>query len=102
MATTARPIDASSEGFAGEGAKSPTRSQSVIEFLRHELLGTIGLVLVLIIAVAGLLADVIAPYNPTANDFSAMMEAPSSSICSAPTSSGAISSRAFSTGRERP
>ena len=77
MATTARPLDASSDGFASDDVASPSRAHSALEFLRRELLGTIGLVLVLIIAAAGLLADVIAPYSPTANDFSAMMEAPS-------------------------
>jgi len=35
------------------------------------------MVLVLIFLLAGIFADVIAPYNPTANDFSAMTEPPS-------------------------
>jgi peptide/nickel transport system permease protein len=77
MATTARPIGATSEDFANDGATLPTRSHGVIEFLRHELLGTVGVALVLLVVLAGLLADVVAPYSPTANDFSAMMEAPS-------------------------
>jgi len=40
-------------------------------------LGTFGLALVVIMAIAGSAAELIAPYNPTENDFSAMMEAPS-------------------------
>ena len=40
-------------------------------------MGTFGLALVLIIAVTGLFAEELAPYNPTANDFAAMTEAPS-------------------------
>ncbi len=46
-------------------------------FARHQPLGSFGLMLVLIMAVAGIGADWIAPYSPTANDFAAMTEAPS-------------------------
>ncbi len=46
-------------------------------FARRQPLGTFGLVVVLIMAVAGLGANWIAPYSPTANDFAAMTEAPS-------------------------
>jgi peptide/nickel transport system permease protein len=49
----------------------------VLGFLRRELLGTFGLVLVLLMAATGVSAELIAPYSPTANDFAAMMEAPS-------------------------
>jgi peptide/nickel transport system permease protein len=45
-------------------------------FLHREPLGTLGLVLVLAVAITGIFAEMIAPYNPTANDFAAMMEAP--------------------------
>jgi peptide/nickel transport system permease protein len=43
----------------------------------NAVLGTLGLVLVVAMALTGLLAELIAPYSPTANDFGAMMEAPS-------------------------
>jgi len=46
-------------------------------FCRRQPLGTFGLLIVVITAIAGLSADWIAPYSPTANDFSAMTEAPS-------------------------
>ena len=46
-------------------------------FARRQPLGTFGLALVLVMAVAGLGANWIAPYSPTANDFAAMTEAPS-------------------------
>jgi peptide/nickel transport system permease protein len=49
----------------------------ILRFCRRQPLGTFGLVLVLIIAVTGLFAEELAPYNPTANDFAAMTEAPS-------------------------
>src|ERR1700746_1721351 len=46
-------------------------------FCRCQPLGTFGLLIVVITAIAGLSADWIAPYSPTANDFSSMTEAPS-------------------------
>jgi peptide/nickel transport system permease protein len=51
--------------------------KSVLTFLRRQPVGTIGIVIVLVIAFAGLTADWIAPYNPTSNDFEAMTQAPS-------------------------
>jgi peptide/nickel transport system permease protein len=50
---------------------------ATIHFIRRQPIGSIGMFLVLIFGLAGLFADVIAPYNPTANDFGAMTEAPS-------------------------
>ena len=59
-------------------AESPRRSrQGIISFCRRQPLGTVGLVLVLVMAVAGLSAEWIAPYSPTSNDFAAMTEPPS-------------------------
>jgi len=46
-------------------------------FFRRQPVGSIGLVLVLIFGLAGVFADWLAPYNPTANDFAAMTEPPS-------------------------
>ena len=46
-------------------------------FCSREMLGTFGLGIVIVMAVAGLSAEWIAPYNPTANDFAAMTEPPS-------------------------
>ena len=63
---------------AADAAERPRSLRaSIIGFCRRQPLGTVGLVLVLIMAVAGLSADWIAPYNPTSNDFSAMTEPPS-------------------------
>src|SRR5271166_3890848 len=50
---------------------------ATLHFCRREPLGAFGAVLVLIIAVTGLSAELIAPYSPTANDFASMTEAPS-------------------------
>src|SRR5215831_1538013 len=49
----------------------------IIGFCRRQPLGTVGLVVVMVMAVAGLSADWIAPYSPTSNNFAAMTEAPS-------------------------
>jgi peptide/nickel transport system permease protein len=48
-----------------------------MRFCRRQPLGTVGLVLVMVMLVAGLSAEWIAPYNPTSNDFAAMTEPPS-------------------------
>src|SRR5881275_2757254 len=48
-----------------------------LAFLRRQPVGAIGLVLVLIFGLAGIFADWIAPYSPTANDFAVMTEPPS-------------------------
>jgi peptide/nickel transport system permease protein len=50
---------------------------TVLAFCRREPVGTLGMVIVLIIAATGLGAEWIAPYSPTSNDFAAMTEAPS-------------------------
>jgi peptide/nickel transport system permease protein len=49
----------------------------MLAFFSRESLGTFGLVLVLAMTATGLAAELIAPYSPTANDFGAMMDAPS-------------------------
>ncbi len=46
-------------------------------FMQRQPVGTIGIVLVLFFGLSGIFADWLAPYNPTANDFGAMTEAPS-------------------------
>src|SRR5246500_1125773 len=57
--------------------EAPRARSSVLDFCRREPLGTFGLVLVAVMAVAGLGAEWIAPYSPTTNDFAAMTEPPS-------------------------
>jgi peptide/nickel transport system permease protein len=47
------------------------------DFLRRQPVGAIGMFLVLVFGLAGIFADVLSPYNPTANDFAAMTEPPS-------------------------
>jgi len=50
---------------------------AALSFVRRQPLGTLGLVIVVVMFLAGGLADWIAPYDPEENDFAAMMEAPS-------------------------
>ena len=59
-------------------------------FLLRQPVGAIGMVLVLIFGLAGIFAEWLAPYSPTANDFAVMTEPPSWPTGSAPTSSAAI------------
>ncbi|HSU04190.1 MAG TPA: ABC transporter permease [Acetobacteraceae bacterium] len=59
-----------------EPALEHSALRRAIGFCRCQPLGTFGMAIVLVIAVAGLGAEWIAPYSPTANDFGAMTEAP--------------------------
>lgn len=74
MVTTA--IGEYSRG-AEQTGKRASQTRRLLAFFRREVLGTFGLVLVVVMAAAGLAAELISPYSPTANDFAAMMEAPS-------------------------
>ena len=74
---------------------------ATLSFVRRQPLGTFGLVIVVVMFLAGGLADWIAPFDPEENDFTAMMEAPSSSIGWAPTSSAGTSSPGWCSARAR-
>jgi peptide/nickel transport system permease protein len=50
---------------------------SAMNFVRRQPLGTAGLVIVIVMFLAGALAGVISPFDPEENDFAAMMQAPS-------------------------
>jgi len=62
-------------GVAEEEKRLPRAG--IMAFCRRQPLGTAGMVLVLVMAVAGLGAEWVAPYSPTSNDFAAMTEPPS-------------------------
>ena len=66
MVTNVSPIGFSAADADNVVTARASRFRRALEFCRHEVLGTLGL-----------LAELIAPYSPTANDFGAMMEAPS-------------------------
>jgi peptide/nickel transport system permease protein len=75
MAVAPDPIGAAA--YADRDALRRPLFSRMLGFVRRQPFGTFGLFLVLVVAVAGLGADWLAPYNPTANDFSAMTEPPS-------------------------
>jgi ABC-type phosphate/phosphonate transport system permease subunit len=70
VTTTAQPL---TDNVSPQRTAAPRR---LLTFIRSEFLATLGIVLVLVMSVTGIFAELIAPYNPTANDFAAMMEAP--------------------------
>ncbi len=69
---TAVPALLDEQGLAPRGLLAVAAT-----FLHRQPVGAIGIVLVLLFGLAGIFADWLAPYNPTANDFAAMTEAPS-------------------------
>src|SRR4051812_42774163 len=71
IAPTMVPVTAEPTDLRGSLVARATK------FARRQPLGTVGLLVVLVMAIAGLGAEWIAPYSPTANDFAAMTEAPS-------------------------
>jgi peptide/nickel transport system permease protein len=76
--TVASPTPTGTAGLRDDrvpGQRGPFAA--VWHFLRRQPVGAIGIVLVAVFGLAGIFADVLAPYNPTANDFSAMTEPPS-------------------------
>ncbi|HEY6979657.1 ABC transporter permease [Reyranella sp.] len=62
---------------ADEAWRKRTLAGTILDFCRRKPLGMIGLVIVLVICLAGVSADWLAPFDPEENDFSAMMQAPS-------------------------
>src|SRR4051794_41973728 len=49
---------------------------AALHFCRREPLGAIGMLIVIVMAVGGAVAALVAPYNPTADDLLAVTEAP--------------------------
>ena len=75
--TLAAPTPTGTDALVDQYAQPRGIAFHVLDFFRRQPVGSIGMVLVLIFLLAGIFADVIAPYSPTANDFSAMTEPPS-------------------------
>src|SRR5512146_1138838 len=72
------PTPTNLAALAEDGSLAPRGIFALsLDFLRRQPVGAIGMVLVLIFGLAGIFANWIAPYSPTANDFAAMTEAPS-------------------------
>ncbi len=76
--TVLEPTPTGIAALADDGSLAPRGIFAVSwTFLQRQPVGAIGMVLVLIFGLAGIFADWIAPYSPTANDFAAMTESPS-------------------------
>ena len=76
--TVLEPTPTDLAALADDGALAPRGIFAVCwTFLCRQPVGTLGIVLVVLFGLGGIFADWIAPYNPTANDFAAMTEAPS-------------------------
>ncbi len=73
--TTTASDDTALVGQAGEARHSWFRA--ALDFARRRPLGTVGLVIVLVMFVAGGLAGWISPYDPEENDWTAQLQAPS-------------------------
>jgi peptide/nickel transport system permease protein len=73
MAATPQTLDELSRS-------APRRARwisAIIDFVRHRPLGAIGAALILLMVAMAATADLIAPYNPVANDYTAMLSGPS-------------------------
>ena len=57
--------------------QSKTWIKVVVRFVRRHPLGAVGGAIIIIMIIAALLADLIAPFDPLANDYGAMLQAPS-------------------------
>lgn len=75
--SSAAPIDTAPAVADDERELRRSAIEHVLSFCVGEPLGTFGMVLVLIMALAAVAAPWLAPYDPTSNDFGAMTEAPS-------------------------
>lgn len=76
--TVASPTPTGAAGLRGDRSLAQRGPFAIAwNFVRRQPVGSIGMFLVLIFGLAGIFADVLAPYNPTANDFLAMTEPPS-------------------------
>ncbi|MBM3573628.1 MAG: ABC transporter permease [Alphaproteobacteria bacterium] len=58
-------------------AVAPRRRHPVLQFLVQQPLGSLGLIVIIVMILAALFADYVAPYDPLTVDFGAMLAAPS-------------------------
>jgi peptide/nickel transport system permease protein len=77
MAITS-PIDQATAPEAAELGRRARWLAAIRDFARHRTLGAVGAVVVLVMLVFAVFAGVLAPYDPVAVDFGAMLAAPNS------------------------
>jgi len=73
MAATPQTV----EDLTREAAPRPRWLRVVLDFIRRRPLGAVGAALVVLTAVLALTANWVAPYDPLANDYAAMLSRPS-------------------------
>jgi peptide/nickel transport system permease protein len=61
----------------GANYKVPKRRHPILQFIILQPTGALGLAVILIMMIAAIFADIVAPYDPVAVDFGAMLGAPS-------------------------
>jgi len=77
MAITS-PIDQTTAPEAAEPGRRARWLAAIRDFARHRTLGAVGAVVVLVMLVFAVFAGMLAPYDPVAVDFGAMLAAPNS------------------------
>ena len=75
--TAITPTPASDVADSDASWRARTPLEKALNFCRRKPLGVIGLLIVVVFALAGGFADWIAPFDPEENDFNSMMVAPS-------------------------
>jgi len=63
--------------ITGANYKVPKRRHPILQFIILQPTGALGLAVILVMMIAAIFADVVAPYDPVAVDFGAMLGAPS-------------------------
>jgi peptide/nickel transport system permease protein len=71
------PIDRAAAAETAEPGAGARSWAAVRDFARHRTLGAVGAAVVLVMIVLGVFAELLAPYDPVAVDFGAMLAAPS-------------------------
>ena len=84
---------------AGEVSRPQRRVNAPLQFARQHTLGAIGGVIVLLFVLTGLLAPVLASYDPNAVSIRDALQPPSRAHPWVPTTTGAICSAASCLGR---
>jgi peptide/nickel transport system permease protein len=65
-----------SSGSAGSLPRRQSRLRAALRFARRQPLGAAGFVTIVVMLLAGIFADVVAPYDPLAVDYGAMLSPP--------------------------
>jgi len=63
--------------ITGANYKVPKRRHPILQFIILQPTGALGLAVILVMMIAAIFADLVAPYDPVAVDFGAMLGAPS-------------------------